>query len=187
VIELIAAGLIATAALVAAAISFLSGHGIAQALGTLGLVSMSSLVPPANTVYAGGARYDESVQTYKVKTVTNLRAGVFVITDTDDDHIKVAGAGALNVIGVLTEKNWTDPDWDPTTAPTAEDEFDVLLIGSGAWAKVRNGAAITVGDPIATSATGRAAAKAAEIDSDVGRALHTNDGSGAESDLLVVL
>lgn len=149
------------------------------------VIAGSAIVPPANSVYAGGTRYDQAVQTYKVKTVTNLRAGVFVIKDTDDDHVKAAGAEAANVIGVLTEKNWTNPAWDPTTAPTAEDEFDILLCDSGAWAKVRNGANIAAGAPLSTSATGRSAAIG--TGTKVGRALHDNDGSGTESDLVAVL
>lgn len=158
--------------------------GLAGVLAPL-LIAGSAIVPPANSVYAGGTRYDQAVQTYKVKTVTNLRAGVFVIKDTDDDHVKAAGAEAANVIGVLTEKNWTNPAWDPTTAPTAEDEFDVLLCESGAWAKVRNGAALADGALISTSATGRAAALG--TGTRVGRVLADSDGSGAETDALVVL
>lgn len=150
---------------------------------------MSAITGPANnTVYAGGSRYDQSVQTYKVKTVTNLRAGVFVIRDTDDDHVQVAGALAANVIGVLTERNHTNPKWDPTTVPTTEDEFDVLLCGSGAFASVRNGAALLVGAPAGTSATGRAAAIGAGTEgTQVGRLLADSDGSGAETNALVVL
>lgn len=153
---------------------------------------MSYFKKPANKVWAGGTPEDFAVKRFKVKTVTSLRAGVFVIKDTTDDEIKVAGAGALDVIGVLTERNWTNPDWDPTTAPTAGDEIDVLLIKSGAWAKVRNGANIAMGADVTTSSTGRAAAypttpAAGDDRKVVGRALLDHDGSSTEGDLLVVL
>lgn len=181
---------IAAVALLLLAAALLGRNLEAAAFGlgalTPALLVGSAIVTPANTVYAGGARYDECVQTYKVKTTTNLRAGVFVIKDTDDDHVKAAGAEAANVIGVLTEKNWTNPEWDPTTAPTAEDEFDVLLCGSGAWAKVRNGANIAVGARLSTSATARAAAFGTATQG-VGIALHDSDGSGAETDLVAVI
>lgn len=149
---------------------------------------MSRIVTPAKDGWCGGTPYEFCVQTYLVKTVTNLRAGVFVITDTDDDHIKAAGAEAVNVIGVLGSKNWTNQEWDPTTAPTAEDEVDVILLGTGAYCSVRNGASIVVGSPIATSATGRAAAiGTATLGGMVGRAAQTHDGSGAEGSLVVVV
>lgn len=146
-----------------------------------------------NSVYAGGPPRDWCTITLKAKTLTNLRAGVFVIKDTTDAEFKAAGAEAANVIGVLTERNLTNPKWDPTNTDAAKllaagDECEILLLGSGAQAWVRNGANIAAGAALATSATGRAAAKGtATFDGMVGRALIDNDGSGAESDLLAVI
>lgn len=144
-----------------------------------------------NSVYAGGTPRHAAVGRYKVKTATNLRAGVYVIRDTTDEEIKVAGAGAADIIGVLTERNLSDPDWDPTTAPAVGDEMEVLLLGSGAWAWIRNGANLLAGALLNSSATGRAAAAAVAAAGDIpkvsGKALIDNDGSGTESDILAVI
>lgn len=143
-----------------------------------------------NQVWAGGTPRELSTAVYKVKTTTNLRAGVFVIKDTTDAEIQAAGAGATNVIGVLA-RNLTNPKWDPTTAPAAGDQVEVILVGSGAWAWARNGANLAAGVLINTSATGRAAAAAVAAAGDIpkvcGKTLIDNDGSGTESDILVVL
>lgn len=155
------------------------------------LFGMAYLKAPANKVWAGGTPEEFCVVRAKVKTVTNLRAGVYVIKDTTDDEIAAAGAAATNVYGVLTERNWTNPDWDPTTAPAVGDEIDVILVGTGAICKVRNGANLAQGVLINTSATGRAAAAAVAAAGDfakvVGKTLFDHDGSGAEGDILVVV
>lgn len=151
---------------------------------------MSSLVKPINSSWCGGTPRELATARFKVKTVTNLRRGVFVIKDTTDDEVQAAGAGAANVIGVL-DRNLTNPEWDPTTAPAIGDDVEIILLGSGAWASVRNGANLGAGVTISTSATGRAAAAvtaaAGDFQKMVGRTLMDHDGSGAEGDIVVVL
>lgn len=156
---------------------------------------MSYLKSPKNKVYAGGTPEEMCTSRKKVKTATNLRAGVFVIKDTTDDEIKAAGADAKNVIGILTERNWTNPDWDPTTAPAAGDEVDIILFGLGAIVKARNGANMADGDLFGTSSTGRVKAArdneatpaAGDAAKTVGRVLADSDGSSTETDALVVM
>lgn len=140
----------------------------------------------ANGIYQGGTPREWCTLKLKAKTLTNLRAGVFVIYDTDDAHFKAAGAAAANVVGILS-RNLTNPGWDPTTAPAAEDECEILICGSGARVKARNGAALLMGDQVATSATARAAAGHASNNTTVGRVLLDSDGSGAETDVLLVI
>lgn len=141
-----------------------------------------------NSIYQGGNPRERCIATFKVKTVTNLRAGVFVRIDTTDSEIQAAGAEAANVIGVMTELNWDQPKADGTSAPTAGDMVTVVLIEHGARVKVRNGANIAMGAALATSATGRAAAiGTATFAGMVGRALESADGSGAEGFLLAVI
>lgn len=163
------------------------------------------------SVYAGGTPRAYATATYRVKTTTNLRAGVLVVKDTTDEEIQAAGAGAQSIIGLLTERNLTNPEWDPTTAPAVGDEMEVILIGSGAWGWARNGANLSAGNNAVTSGTGRLAA-AAEIGVAAGatsvtstaangeilegsilpggeliKLLKDSDGSGSETDALVVL
>jgi hypothetical protein len=144
-----------------------------------------------NSVYAGGPPRDWATATFKVGVATNLRAGVFVKKGASDDLIIVCPAGDPDAIGVMTEKNLTNPKWDPATAPAVGDEMEVALIGTGAQVWVRNTANITAGKQLFTGANGRAAAAAFAAAADagkiVGRALVDNDGSGAESDLLAVI
>lgn len=153
------------------------------------------LFPPmGNSIYAGGTPREHATATYKVKTTTNLKPGTFVIKDTTDSEIKAAGAAALNVIGVMS-RNLTDHDAELGDTPAAGDEIEVILCGSGAWAWVRNNANVAAGDRIETDASGTAAKASVQDGSPaagdsakiVGRALIDNDGSGGESDILVVL
>ncbi|MHB8603888.1 MAG: hypothetical protein ACYDCK_01430 [Thermoplasmatota archaeon] len=145
---------------------------------------------PANYVWAGGAPREFSSATFKVKTTTGLRAGLFVKRDTTDDQIQQAVAGDTNVIGVLG-MNLSNPEWDPTTAPAAGDLMEVILCGSGAWAWIRNGAALLAGAKIQSDASGQAAvhavAAAGDADKKTGVALIDNDGSVTVSDVLAVI
>lgn len=170
------------------------GKGILLAAATVatGLpVWAGTTIPkPANQVWAGGTPRTYAVHTFKVKTVTNLRAGVFVRKDTTDEEIQAANAG-VDTVGVMAERNWTQPNIAASTAPTAGDKVDVLFCGSGAWAKVRNGANLAMGVNIATSATGRSAAAIiaalGDWNKNVGKTLMDHDGSGAEGDIVVIL
>lgn len=161
----------------------------------LGLAVMpgNALALPKNDVYAGGNWHREAcVVQMKVKTATNLRSGKGLIRDTTDFEVSVAGAGAVNVLGWLTQRNWTQPDWDHTTAPAANDLVDVLLALPGVIANVRNGANLTQGDQAIMKAAGvldvfPAMPAAGDSRKIVGRVLRTSDGSGADTDALVVV
>lgn len=144
-----------------------------------------------NSVWAGGTPRELACATFKVKTATSLRAGVFVIRDTTDGELKVAGAGATDVIGILTERNLSNPEWDPTTAPAVGDIMEVVLLGSGAWAWTRNGANLAMGAKVQSDATGQCAvhavAAAGDADKRTGAALIDHDGSGTAGDILLVV
>jgi len=145
--------------------------------------------PTSTIVWQGGTPREWCTVDMTVKTATNLRAGVFVILDTTDQNIKLAGANALNVIGVLGSRNWTNPAWDPTTAPATNDIIEVHLLGVGAILNVRNGAALNMGDLVASDASGQTAAlatdTAAHAAACLGRALITSDGSGGATNILI--
>lgn len=145
----------------------------------------------ANSVYQGGTPRQLCTATFKWKTITNGRAGVYVERDTTDSEIKVCGAGSAVVLGLVTERNYTNPEWDPATAPTAGDEVEVILIGLGAMGKARNATAtLTAGARLNTSATGRATtaavAAAGDIPKLIGVLLLDSDGT-AETDALVTV
>lgn len=82
-------------------------------------------------VLQGTQNRTDLVRRYRVKTVTGLKLGVWVIQDTDDDHVKLAGAAALDNAGVYV-RNITQPALGPDAAPTTEDEIEVAYPGSGA-------------------------------------------------------
>ena len=99
-------------------------------------------VQPANAVLVAGTPIVEELE---VKTATNMYPGRFVIKDTNDWDIKIAGAGALNVLGIL--------DVEPG-------ELRATIYGAGDQARVLRGAGCVV---VASLASGQSVAKGAEL------------------------
>jgi hypothetical protein len=145
---------------------------------------------PVNSVYAGGTPFAFVKVDYKVKTVTSLKAAVVAIRDTTDEEIKVAGAAARDPLCVLTETNWTNSEWDPTTAPAVGDLIECVAIGFGAAVRVKTLSNVTPGQALITSATGSAANSGLITASSMfGRALTSMDGTKTttSNDLLAVV
>lgn len=173
-------------------------YGVARSvlgvsLAIIGLPAVSGFVMPTpkRSVWAGGLPREWVTVNAKVKTVTSLKAGVFVERDTTNDEIKVATAGSAVVAGVLTERNWTQPDWDPTTAPTAADLVEVVMMVPGTIVRMRNATAtLTYGALLNSAAAGliatAAVAAAGDIPKVTGKLMADSDGT-TETDALVVL
>jgi hypothetical protein len=175
-------------------------YGVARALVgvpllVLGLPAVAGFVipPPANSVWAGGLPREWVTVKAKIKTATSLKSGLFVIRDTTNDEIQVAGNEATTVAGILSERNWSLPDWDGgNTGLAAGQIVDVIMHIPGTIVKCRNASNLTYGALLNTAAAGiikaAAVAAAGDIPKVVGKLLQDNDGSGAETaNALVVL
>lgn len=142
--------------------------------------------------YAGGTRREQGTIILKAKTTTSLRCGVYVIKDTTDAECQVAGAGAANAVGVII-KNLSNPEAADSDTPAAGDELEIALVGSGAWVWARNKQNIALGDAVSVDTGGAGkvgvavTAAAGDFRKMVGKALIDNDGSGTESDILLVI
>jgi hypothetical protein len=149
---------------------------------------MSDWKVPLNQTHAVGVSREAIARKLKAKTTTGLRSGVLVIRDTDDDHIQVAGVDAVNVLGVLGKRNYTNPAWDHTTAPAEEDVLEVIPLGFASAVVARNGAALLAGAKVGSTAGGLLKAANASLPlSVVGYVPNDSDGSSAAVDALVVI
>jgi len=130
------------------------------------------LVQPTNAIlYAGNPKYLE----YEVLTNTSMYPGRLVITDTNEWDIKVAGAGALNVLGVLD----VEPNELRETQYGVGDQARVITGDCVVLLKKASGSTITVGLDVEAAAAGMVreyqTAQAA-----VGYALQAADGDDDE-------
>ncbi len=97
---------------------------------------------PSNAILVSG---NPVVEELEVKTAANMYPGRFVIKDTNDWDIKVAGAGAKNVLGIL--------DVEPG-------ELKATIYDAGDQARVLRGAGVCV---VAHLASGQNVAKGAAL------------------------
>ena len=105
------------------------------------------VVQPTNAIlYAGQPVYME----YEVLTNTTMYPGRLVITDTNEWSIKVAGAGALNVLGVLD----VEPNELRETIYGVGDQARVITGDVIVLLKKASGSTITVGLQVEAAAAG---------------------------------
>lgn len=168
------------------------------------------IVTPTNAVVAGNGHL-ATRRAAKVKTVANVRPGRLAEYDTDDDHFKAASAGVIHGAFGWVDKNLTNPDWDKTANPVAEDEFQLVkgkgllvraslasgenvkrgdLLIAAANGEVKKGANLTIaaGATAVTSSAANGAIVAGSLPPGgrvVGEAAHDVDASAAAKDIVV--
>lgn len=154
------------------------------------ITSMVMDVVPAFTkdMWAGGTPKPWCIRRFKVKTVTGLKLGVAVEKDTTDDEVKLAVAGSKVSHGIYS-KNITQPDLAADSAPTAGDEIEVVIWGSGAVCKAMIAANLADGVKMNIDANGAlvAAVEAAlgDMHKAVGRKYGDTDGTTPTRGLVV--
>lgn len=105
------------------------------------------LVQPANAIlYAG----QPVVHEMEVKTATNMYPGRFVINDTAEYDVKIAGAASALVLGVLD----VEPNELRSTIYGAGDQARVLSGDIVVMAQAASGSTIAVGTKLITAANG---------------------------------
>ncbi len=144
----------------------------------------------ANEVHMGPSPSNWFAVPLIIKTVTNVRSGRLLEKDTTDDSMKILAAAGKNGIAICGVRNYTNPKWVHTTAPTADDIIECFVLVPGQVYKFRNGAALVQGDQAQWGATGLAAlagAAAGDTAKRVCRVTETADGSGAEGNIAGVV
>lgn len=117
------------------------------------------VVQPANAILYAGTPVTQEME---VKTIANLAPGRLVITDSNDWDIKVAGAAALTVLGVvdvmedvkLTSMQSESASGAPTTTYAAKDQVRVLRGDIVVKLLVKSGETIAVGTKVEAAANG---------------------------------
>ena len=117
------------------------------------------LISPSNAIlYAG----EPEIQEMEVKTATNLAPGRLVIQDTNAWDVKVAGDGALLVLGVadvMANKKLTAMQTEiatgvPLTTYSAGDQVRVLRGDIVVKLLAKSGSTIAVGTRVMAAANG---------------------------------
>lgn len=156
-------------------------------LSALGLpaVAGAAYILPLNDVWGGGVPREWCHVDLKVLTATSLRSGRLLERDTTDEQVKLAATGSEVVLAVMGTRNWSNPEWDHTTAPAVGDIIECFYAIPGAILKVRCEEDLLAGALVEAGALG-IQALAVDAEGRFGRLLRDVDGT-PESDALVVV
>ena len=111
-------------------------------------------VDASNAILISG---EPLVDELEVKTASEMYPGRFVIKDTDDQSIQIAGAGAKNVLGVLDVK----ADKTRDTIYAQGDQARVLRGAIRVMVLLVNGQTVAKGDGLVVAANGKVTAASA--------------------------
>lgn len=148
---------------------------------------------PANAVDAGPMLLSPRT-TYLVGTAADIRPGRGVKLDANEKLV-VCAADDINGVGVVTGVNFTNPEWDGTSNPAADDELEVVLKLPGAAFRGRVAtdlsAATEWGKAVKWGATGTltvlpVTGTVEDAKRKVAYIIRGADGSGSEADVLAV-